>query len=240
MLALATIPFREGDGLERGEHVTSSGEARGGILLERSVQHFGEGGGHVVARLADVRRGSEEMVLHHAGDSVGVERHGAAQHLEADDAEGILVTLRAGASAGALLGTHERRRADHRSVGGEVHVRRAQRDPEVRYQDAALVVDQDVATLDVAVDDMAVVGVGERASGAAQHLQRDGHRQGPLGVDHQAERAAFDELHGDKENPAQLPDAVHGDNVGMIELGHHARFALEPLGDFDAEPELRR
>ncbi len=87
---------------------------------------------------------------------------------------------------------------------------------------------------------MAVVGVGERASGAAQHLQRDGHGQGPLGVDHQAERAAFDELHGDKENPAHLPDAVHGDYVGMIELGHHARFALEPLGDFDAEPELRR
>src|SRR2546426_8625629 len=73
------------------------------------------------------------------------------------------------------------RRADHRSVGGEVHVRRAQRDPEVRYQDPALVVDQDVATLDVAVDDMAGVGGGEGGGGGAAPPPRGRAQQRPPG-----------------------------------------------------------
>src|SRR2546426_116809 len=80
------------------------------------------------------------------------------------------------------------------------------------------------------MNDMAVVGVSERAGRAAQHLQGHGDGQRALGVEEEAERASLDELHRDEEDPAQLPDAVDRDDVRMIELGHHARFALEPLG----------
>src|SRR2546430_3880050 len=109
-----------------------------------------------------------------------------------------------------------------------------------RSHDPSVSVDQDVRALDVAMNYMAVVGVSERAGRAAQHLQRHGHGQRALGIEEEAERASLDELHRDEEDPAHLPDAVDRDDVRMIELGHHARFALESLGGLDAETELRR
>src|SRR5207247_9614527 len=102
-------------------------------------------------------------------------------------------------------------------VGGQRTARGAGGDSEVRYHDPAVLVHEDIATLDVAMDDMAVVGVGEPAGGAAQHLQRDGHGQRPLRIEDEAERAALDELHRDEEDPAQLPAPVDGDAVWVPE-----------------------
>src|SRR5258707_6745468 len=44
-----------------------------------------------------------------------------------------------------------------------------------------------------------------------------------------SQRAPFDELHRDKQNVRDLADAIHRNDVGMLELGHHPCFALEPL-----------
>src|SRR5256885_16337456 len=41
----------------------------------------------------------------------------------------------------------------------------------------------------------------------------DGDRQRPLGGDDGVEGTAFDELHGDVQHAAYLPDPVHGDDV---------------------------
>ena len=199
MLALAAIGCGEGHGLERGQHVLRRRKPRGGVFLEDAVHDFDEGVWHVVACRANIRRSREEVVLHHAGDGIGGERKRAGERLEGDNAERVLIALGSGASAGALLRTHERRCADHRAVDGQVHVRGAQRDSVVGHQDASVAVHENVGALDVTVHDMAVVSVGERTGGAAQDVQRDRYGERALRVEDQAERTTLDELHGDDE-----------------------------------------
>ena len=103
-----------------------------------------------------------------------MERHRSGEHLKGDDAEGVLVALRPGPPAGALLGAHERGRPDHRAVRGQSDVRRPERDAEIGDEHAPVAVHEQVAALDVPMHDPAIVRIREGAGGAAQHVQRRG------------------------------------------------------------------
>jgi hypothetical protein len=90
------------------------------------------------------------------------------------------------------------------------------------------------------VDDSVLVGVREGVRGAAQHLEHDRDRERTLLLENRVERPAVHVLHRDEEDLADVPDAVHGNDVWMIERRRHARFALEPVRHRGAERELRR
>src|SRR5205814_1133926 len=81
-------------------------------------------------------------------------------------------------------------------------------------------------------------GVRERAGRRAQDIHGRGHGQGALFLENGVERLPLDELHHDEQNAPELPYPVHGDDVRMIDLGHHARLALEALPGAGREPEL--
>ena len=179
-------------------------------------------------------------MVHDTGQRVGVERHRAGQHLKGDDAERVLVALRARPAAGALLRAHEGGRADHGTVGGEGHIRSPQRDSEIRHHDAPVSIDQDIRALQVPVHDAAVVGVRGGAAGPAQHVQHHRHGQRSLRVDDDVQGPPLDELHRDVQNATHLPHPIHGYDVGVVKLGHHTRFPLEPLDRPGGEPELGR
>ena len=156
-------------GLDR-EHVLEVGDERGGVgvaavelLGGGAVEHRGERGGdlgaaqlHVGHVLADV--------LHRHGDLVlALERDVAGEHLEEHDPERVEVGLAGDGPPERLLGRDVVRRAEHAAVGGQALLVQRARDPEVGDLRRALLVDEDVLRLDVAVDDLALVGGAERA-----------------------------------------------------------------------------
>ena len=99
---------------------------------------------------------------------LGVERHAAGQQLVEDDADRVQVRAGVDRLALRLLGREVLRRAHDRARLG--HVRGAGAgDAEVGDLDAALVVDEHVLRLEVAVHDTALV----REARGAQDLQDD-------------------------------------------------------------------
>ena len=117
-------------------------------------------------------------MLHGHGDLVlAVERHIPGEHLVEDDAERVDVRLAVDVVAERLLGRDVVGRAEHAAVGGQpVLVERAG-DAEVGDLGRALVVDQHVLGLDVAVDDVVRVGAAERAGDLDRVGDRLVHRQ---------------------------------------------------------------
>jgi hypothetical protein len=114
-------------------------------------------------------------VLHGHGDLVlALERDVAGEHLEQDDPQGVEVRLARDRVAHGLLGGDVVRRAQDPAVGREPLLVQGPGDPEVRDLGRALLVDQDVLGLDVAVDDVARM----RASQGAGDLDGVGHRLG--------------------------------------------------------------
>ena len=111
-------------------------------------------------------------VLHRDGDLVlAVERDVAGEHLEQHDPERVEVGLAGDVVAERLLGRDVVGRAEHAAVGRQpVLVERA-RDAEVGDLRRALLVDEDVLRLDVAVDDAALVG-GARARARSRSRRR--------------------------------------------------------------------
>jgi hypothetical protein len=105
------------------------------------------------------------------------------------------------------------------------------RQTKVRHLHHAVVADHDVRRFDVAVDDAALMRVGQRIA----HMRGDRHRV--LGVqplllgEHPGHIRALDELHHDVEQAAcGLAKVIDADDAGVAELGHGAGLVLEALG----------
>ena len=104
--------------------------------------------------LADVLVGDGDRAL-------AIERHAAREHLVEDDAQGVQVRASVDRLALRLLGRQVRGRAeDGRGLGQRLAARGAG-DAEVHDLHVARGRDHDVAGLDVAVDDPALVREGE-------------------------------------------------------------------------------
>src|SRR5262245_61879035 len=169
------------------------------------------------------------MMLNDREDGARLEGGGTGQHVKADDAEGILVTLRTDRGAGALLRAHERWRAHHGAAGRDLRVFSRACETEVRDVDAPFLVDQDVGALDVPVDRPAFVRVRERARRRSQDRDHHGDRQGSLTFDDGIEGTSLDELHHDVMDSARFTDLVDRHDVGVIESRGSARFATQAL-----------
>ena len=165
---------------------------------------------------------------------VGLERPTARHRLVERHAQGEHIAARVGRLAAELLGRHVRRRAldvgrRGRRRAGRAHrpADRCARDPEIRDADPTIVADQDVAGLDVAMDDPRRV---RRAQAARRRRERldDRHPRRP-GREPRSERSPAHELHRQEHAAVALADIEHWHHVRMRELRHRPRLARQPL-----------
>ena len=111
-------------------------------------------------------------------------------------------------------------------------------DAEVGDLHLAVAGDEDVRRLDVAVDDAARVGRGER------ERDRDGRVDGPIGTDASlvaedvGEAAPVDVLHDDVVGAGRLAPVVDADDVRVVEVGGRLRLAAEALDERRVVREL--
>jgi hypothetical protein len=162
--------------------------------------------------------------------------------------KGELVAARIGGLAPPLLGRHVRWGADQHP--GRRHRQRtcrarrierlvAERDrsgcareAEVTDANAPVLAHQDVVRFEVAVHEAGTVRRGQATAGS-DHDVDHGTPSGARVVEPAPERDPVDELHRDEELVAHPPDVVHGDDVGVGELGHGLRFQDQPRAPLD-------
>jgi hypothetical protein len=114
-----------------------------------------------------------------------------------------------------LLRRHVRRRADHgadlrRQIGRGIGVRCRRigphlRESEIEHFHPAVVAQDDVRRLQIAMDDAAIVGGGQRLRHGARDLDDARHRQRPLGDD-PVQRTPRDELHRQEMHAVRVLD----------------------------------
>ena len=128
-----------------------------------------------------------------------------------------------------LLGGHVAGRAEREAGAGELGVAGgAAREPEVGEHGAAVVVDEHVVGLEVAVDDAGVVRVLEPESHLSQVAPRGRAVERTL-VEDVPQGSALDERHGDEDDVGGHDEVVDGEDVGVVEPGEGLRLELEAL-----------
>jgi hypothetical protein len=160
------------------------------VLLEAGPHHFRETARRSRLRLEQRSRLFLEDRRREAGARLAGERSGAGDQLVEHDAEGEDVAARVGVMAFDLLGRHVRQRAQHRAFrrqrrGGGFHEAGAVvsggaldlRESEIEDLHPALR-EQDVAGLQVAVDDAFFVRGIERVQDLLGQLERPSERHG--------------------------------------------------------------
>ncbi len=157
-----------------------------------------------------------------------------AEQLVEDDAEREKIAARVDAFAQDLFGRHVRGRSERGDVlepqGRErdlVGAGRALRDPEVEDLDVTVPAHEDVRRLDVAVDDAALVRVGQPSrDGRADDGDRVRRERGLLLGDG-GEAEAVDELEREMHARVALREGVEHADVRVREGREDARLALE-------------
>jgi hypothetical protein len=141
-----------------------------------------------------------------------------------DDAESPEIAASVGGVSTKSFGGHVGQGAAHARGGVDAGKRKsgsleqsaanALGKAEVEDFDEALGSDDDVGTLQIAMDDAAVVSAGERG-GNLNAVAEDGLRRQPVSRAHGVQRLAFDEFHHDVEFAVGFADLVNGADVGM-------------------------
>ena len=161
------------------------------------------------------------------------ERHLADQHLEQHDAERKNVRTLIDRFAEADFGREIAWGADEFAGRGQLlrEILIRQRDTEVRDLDRAATGDHQVARLDVAMDNAAVVSAGKAERGLLDHLRRLLDGQLAFALEHRTERLAFYEFHDEERLPFILANEIDLDDVRVVERSHAARLTQEALLD---------
>ena len=143
----------------------------------------------------------------------------AAQRVDVG-ADGRLVALH-------LLGRQVVGRPDHLAGLRQPRLRLGLGQAEVGQVDVLVRVEQDVARLDVAVDQPARVGGVERTGDAADDPHRPLGRQRTLARDQLQQIGPVDVAHRQVQRALELARLVHRDDVGVIEHRRQPRLTLE-------------
>ena len=104
------------------------------------------------------------------------------------------------------------------------------RDPKIGDQRVAILGQQQVLGLDVAVHDPVVVSVLERLGRFPRDPKRVLHPELPLPPQPVPQRLALDEWHGEPELAGGLARVVDREDVRVLEPGGELDLALEPVG----------
>ncbi len=214
--------------------------ARVALLGEHVGQRRFEVRGQPGAELADRERLVEADLREHRHGRRAGERRLAGQALDHHAPEREQVGARVDLLLAArLLGRHVHRRAhDAAGLGDAARIEEAAREPEVeqlRLLEAAAG-QEEVARLDVAVDDAAPVRAGQRVGDAAAEVDALADGQRPAG---QAVRQvlALEPLHRQvvlAERRRAVRDVAH--DRGVAELGQHLGLLAEAVGLLGAAP----
>ncbi|MDF3043565.1 MAG: hypothetical protein K0Q71_6271 [Thermomicrobiales bacterium] len=140
---------------------------------------------------------------------------------------------------GGLLGREVADGAETRAGLRQVAIGQPLGDTEIDQSGPAVLVDEDVARFDVAVDITSGMGVVE---GAPNLLQQLGHvvgMEGRVGGDDLLQRLPAHQLHDDEGRAVVLADVIDVDDVRVGEGGGRARLALETGAEAGIGGELR-
>src|SRR4030095_6246725 len=145
------------------------------------------------------------------------------------DADGIEVRALIRRLPFHLLGTHVLGRAELHAGAGQPRLGGGSGDAEVHDLDGAAAAEEDVARLDVAVDDAELVGVGEGSEDMPG--DGDGFRFGEgTALDPLAEGLPLEELHDDVGTAVLRAGVVDTYDAGVVQLRADARLAQEATG----------
>ena len=218
-----------------GDEGAAGGEAVGGGLGHGSGHDLVDRGGQVGAQGGDPGWGGFQVGEQDGLAGPARERRLAGQALVEDAAEGVAVGAAVHRAAGGLFGGRVPGGAEERpgaAEGAVVAVGPGQAEVDqvdvlgVAVQDRRG--EQDVARLDVAVDQAAGVG-GVQGPG---HLVEDGQGAGrveaALGLEDAPQVGGVDVAHGQVQQAAVLAGAVDGDDVGVVDGGGDPHLAQEP------------
>ena len=182
-------------------------------------------------------RGRRDVVVHvPVGDldrGLALVRLAAGEQLVEHDAGGVHVGAGVGAAVDDELGGQVGDGADEHAVGGGVLGVGADRlgEPEVGDLDPAVVGDEHVLRLHVAVHEAGAVGRRQRGEHRLQHGQRPRRRHRRLLDDGVAQRVAGDQLHHQEDGAVVVALVEDRDDVGVREPGGGAGLAHEALGE---------
>ena len=209
-----------------GVRLEGLGEDQRHVAAEAAV-HTLERGGRLLAENPQ-RLGQRELRQ--------LSREPAAHQLESDDPQRVDVRPRVDVGQPArLLRAHVVQGADH--LAGRRHTEAARfvrpehaRDAEVQHLRPSTLLDEDVAGLQVAVDDAVLVRVLHGVADVREQLETRPHveRSGVL-----QERPAVDELHGEvREGPQRAGESARGVDLGdrgVPQTREQLRLQLEAL-----------
>jgi hypothetical protein len=158
-----------------------------------------------------------------------LERTPAGEHLVEDAAAGEDVGALVGALSAHLFGRHVAHRAEDGAFAGAALCgrRRQLGDAEVEDLEPALVRDEQILGLEIAVDDAFVVGGAQPLGKLQCPIDRLGGRQ-LLSAQPLAERCPLEQLRNDIRFAFEHADVVDDEHVRVIERSGRARFLLEP------------
>ena len=205
-----------------------------GSAGEQLVDQRGQAVRQRGAQSSEVRRVTVEAGQCGVGVGLAEERDATGEALVQHQPQRVQVGSPVELAAADLLGRQVLGRAHHDVVAGEVvagGVGEALGDAEVGEQDAPVRGDQDVAGLDVAVDQAGLVGGVERGGDAAADVHRQVRAEPLLLVEQLAQALAVDQLHDHGLAAAVGDGVVDGHDVRVVQPGDGDGLTAEPLGD---------
>jgi hypothetical protein len=166
-----------------------------------------------------------------------VEGRRAREALVQDAGQRVAVGTRVDGFAADLFRSEIVERADH-LPGVRRGAAELLGDPEVGQVDVAVLIEQDVRRLDVAVDETAAVRGVERARDLGENRDRTIGRELGLAFEHGLQVTPLDVAHGEVELPIVFARLVDRDHVRVVERGRHTRLLQEALAESLVPGEL--